>query len=356
MNRQFKIADKIITDNSLPFVIAEIGHNHMGKLDHCKYLFKLAKECGCDAVKLQKRNNRELFTKTLFNEPYNSENSYGDTYGWHREALEFTYYQYYELKEYAKILDIIFFATAFDFKSADFLEALDLPAFKLCSADIVNTPLIEYVAEKDKPIIISTGGGTLNDIERAVSVLDIYSIDLALLHCVATYPNFAEELNLSFIKKLRERYPFIIIGFSSHYDGIDAAVNAYHYGAQIIEQHFTDSHLNKGSDHPLSLQPDGMKELIHRLRQAHKMKGEGKDNKIYERGKGPLRKMAKSVHVTKSLEVGHCLTSEDLTLKAPGDGLKPYELLNVLGKRLLFPMSTADILDESKIEKEDKYE
>lgn len=324
----------------------------MGSLDHCKYLFELAKDCGCDAVKLQKRNNRSLFTKAQFDEPYNSENSYGPTYGLHREALEFTYCQYFELKRHAKKLDIIFFATAFDFKSADFLEGLEMPAYKLCSADIVNTPLIEYIAEKEKPMILSTGGGTVEDIERAVNTLDVYSVDFALLHCVATYPNQAEELNLSFIKKLKGKYPFTIIGFSSHYDGIDAAVNAYHYGAQIIEQHFTDSHLNKGTDHPLSLQPDGMKELIHRLRQAHKMKGGG-NCKIYDRGIGPLRKMAKSIHVTHTLDEGHIISGNDIVLKSPGVGLPPYEWDNVIGKKLLFLTSTADILDETKIEEDD---
>ena len=156
-----QIGNKTINKDSECFVIAELGHNHMGSLDVCKELILEAKRCGADAVKLQKRENKSLFTKEFYNKPYENENSYGRTYGEHREALEFDHVQYKELIEFSKANDIIFFATAFDPYSAALLQSLDVPCFKVASADLTNTPLIEQLIDYNKPLIISTGGGTL---------------------------------------------------------------------------------------------------------------------------------------------------------------------------------------------------
>ncbi len=144
--------------NQLPFIIAEIGNNHQGSIETAKKMIKAAKDCGASAVKFQKRNNKKLYTKKLYNQIYDNKNSYGATYGEHREFLEFGKKEYLELKNYAKSLDIIFFATPFDFDSVDFLSEIDVPAYKIASADLINTPLQKHIANQDKQIFLSTGG------------------------------------------------------------------------------------------------------------------------------------------------------------------------------------------------------
>src|ERR1043166_6889400 len=153
------------------YVIAEIGHNHQGDLDKAKEMFRVAKECGVNAVKLQKRDNRTLFTRALYEMPYDNENSFGSTYGAHRESLEFGRDEYLELKRYAREIQLTMFATAFDFRSADFLAELDMPAYKIASGDLTNLPLLRYVARLQKPMILSTGGGTLADVQRAYDAI-----------------------------------------------------------------------------------------------------------------------------------------------------------------------------------------
>src|SRR5688572_21042252 len=155
MAGELKIAGVRVADDTDVFVIAEIGHNHQGDIAICKRMFDAAKASGATAVKLQKRQNKSMFTKAMYEEKYNSENAYADTYGEHREALEFDHDQYMELKAYAEQIGIIFFSTAFDFESADFLRDIDLPCFKIASGDITNTPLLEHVAKMGKPMILS---------------------------------------------------------------------------------------------------------------------------------------------------------------------------------------------------------
>ena len=138
--RELKIANYIINDESDSFVIAEVGHNHQGNVETAKEIFNKAKEAGANAVKLQKRDNKVLFTKEMYNSVYDSANAYGKTYGEHRDALEFGYDEYIELQQYAKELDLIFFATPFDLPSVDFLEKIDTPLYKIASADIKSFP------------------------------------------------------------------------------------------------------------------------------------------------------------------------------------------------------------------------
>ena len=153
-----KIGAHEIGDHTGCYVIAEIGHNHQGSLERARELFREAKLAGAHAVKLQKRDNRGLYTRAAYNKPYDNENSFGATYGEHREFLEFGKNEYRDLQAYAKELGVDFFSTAFDMASADFLEELDIPAYKIASGDLKSTPLLRHVAKFGKPIVISTGG------------------------------------------------------------------------------------------------------------------------------------------------------------------------------------------------------
>jgi N-acetylneuraminate synthase/sialic acid synthase len=244
--RELSIDGKRIRDDGDCWMIAEIGHNHQGKLETAKEMFRVAKECGADAVKLQKRDNRQLYTKAGYEKPYENINSYGATYGEHREALEFGWHEYSELKDYAKEIGITFFSTAFDFSSADFIAKLDLPAFKIASGDLKNIPLLTHIAKFQKPMIVSTGGGTMEDVNRAYDAIMPINQQLALLQCTAGYPAEFEELNLRVITSFRERFPDSVVGLSSHDNGIAMAVAAYMLGARIVEKHFTLNHTWKG--------------------------------------------------------------------------------------------------------------
>src|SRR5437764_10244063 len=185
-----------IADDSECYVIAEIGHNHQGDLDKARALVHAAHECGADAVKFQKRSNRALYTSDYYDQPYDNEFSFGRTYGEHREALELGPDAYRELQAYARQLGIAFFATAWDFESADFLAELDVPAFKLASGDLRNTPLLRRVATFGKPMIISTGGADMSDVERAVEAVLPINEQVCVLQCTAAYPADTDDLNL----------------------------------------------------------------------------------------------------------------------------------------------------------------
>ncbi len=334
MTRRLVIDSHEITDESDCFVIAEIGHNHQGDIEKAKELFRVAKECGADAVKLQKRDNRTLFTRELYNKPYEHRNSFGRTYGEHREFLEFGWDEYVELKRYAEEeLGITFFATAFDIPSADFLAKLDVPAFKIASGDLRNIPLLKHVAQFGKPMIISTGGGTMEDIRRAYEAIMPINPQLAILQCTASYPTPAEEMNLRVIETLRREFPDVVIGLSDHYNGIAMAVVAYVLGARIIEKHFTLNHTWRGSDHAMSLEPIGMRKMIRDLRRARVALGDG-IKRVYPSEEPALRKMGKGLVAARDLPPGHVLTYDDVAIKSPNLGLPPYELDNVVGRRL----------------------
>jgi N-acetylneuraminate synthase/sialic acid synthase len=200
MARNLTIDGFSITDDGDCYIIAEIGHNHQGSLEKAKQLFKAAAECGVNAVKLQKRHNKTLFTKAAYYKPYDNENSFGLTYGEHREALEFGREEYLELQAYAKELGVTMFATAFDRLSADFLAELEMPVYKIASGDLKNTPLLKYVAQIGKPMIISTGGANMEDVQRAYDAIVPVKQQLAVLHCTSSYPAEYQDLNLRVIE------------------------------------------------------------------------------------------------------------------------------------------------------------
>lgn len=334
MGREIIIENHRIGEDSDCYVIAEIGHNHQGNIETAKEMFRVAKECGADAVKLQKRDNRALYTKELYDKPYENRNSYGKTYGEHREALEFGWKEYVELKEYAKEIGIQMFATAFDFPSADFLAKLDVPAFKIASGDIKNIPLLTYVAKFQKPMIVSTGGATMTDVKNAYDAIMPINQQMCLLQCTAGYPAEFSELNLRVITTYRERFPNIVVGLSSHDNGIAMAVAAYVLGARVVEKHFTLNHTWKGTDHAFSLEPIGLKKMIRDLRRLRVAMGDGV-KRVYETEMSPIIKMGKKLVAAKNLQVGHSLRPEDIAIKSPGDGMPPYELDKVIGRVIM---------------------
>ena len=209
-----------------------------------------------------------MFSTAKYNSIYDNPNSFGVTYGQHREFLEFGRKEYVELKEYAANLEITFFATTFDFNSADFLEEIDLPLYKMASGDLKNIPLMKHVASFGKPIIVSTGGGNIDDVQRVYDEVMPINRQLAVLQCTAAYPARPDQLNLNVIDEYRRLFPDIVIGYSGHDNGIAMPLVAYMLGARIIEKHFTLDRTLKGTDHAFSLSPSGLEHMIRDLRRA----------------------------------------------------------------------------------------
>ncbi len=332
-----------IGDHTGCYVIAEIGHNHQGSLEKARELFREAKLAGAHAVKLQKRDNRGLYTRAAYNRPYDNENSFGATYGEHREFLEFGRPQYRELQAYAKELGVDFFSTAFDIASADFLKELDIPAYKIASGDLKSTPLLKHVAKFGKPVIISTGGAVLDDVQRAYDTIMPINPQLAILQCTAGYPAAFDELDLRVIAAYRERFPKAVIGFSSHDNGVAMPVAAYVLGARVVEKHFTLNRAMKGTDHAFSLEPVGLRKMVRDLDRTWKALGNGV-KKIYDSEKAPIVKMGKSLVVARDLPTGHVLRPEDIVMKSPGGGIPPYELERVIGRVIVKPLYEDDFL------------
>jgi sialic acid synthase len=287
--RELVIDGVTVNDESDCYVIAEIGHNHQGDLQLCKRMFDAAKEAGADAVKLQKRDNKTLYSEAFYNSPYNSENAYGATYGLHREALEFNRTQYVILQDHAEKLGISFFATAFDIPSADFLAELEMPAIKIASGDLKNLALLEYVSDLDIPIILSTGGGTMED---CIAADEICQPD-AILQCTSGYPARHEELNIGVIDTFLDAFPDSVVGFSDHSNGIAMAPIAYALGARIIEKHFTLDRTLKGTDQPFSLEPAGLRKMVRDLRRTRLALGDGA-KRTYDSELVPLAKQWKN--------------------------------------------------------------
>ena len=311
-----------IADDEPAFVVAEIGHNHQGDLEKAKALVHAAKECGCDAAKLQKRDNRTLYTRELYEAPYDNEHSFGPTYGEHREALELSAAEWLELREFSREEGITLFGTVFDEASANLLAELDVPAFKIASADLVNTPLLRVVAALGKPIFLSTGGGTIEDVERAVDTVLPLNSQLCVMQCTAAYPVESEELHLRVIETYRERFPDAVIGLSDHQNGIAMALVAYMLGARVIEKHFTLNHAWKGSDHAYSLMPEGMRRLVRDLHRIPGALGSAEKQRLPNEEK-PLEKMGKKLVAARELPAGHVLGPGDLVAQIAGGRRAP---------------------------------
>lgn len=260
-----------------PIVIAEIGCNHKGDLDIAKQLIREAKIfCKADVVKLQKRNNRELLTEEQYNQPHpNPINSYGNTYGAHREFLEFNAEQHRELKAYCESIDIEYSTSVWELASAKEIAALEPGLIKIPSACNNNFEMLGWLAENYKgDIHVSTGMTTKDEIAEVVALFDRYkrTDSLVIYNCTSGYPVPFEDVALLEILYLKEHYGHKVkaIGFSGHHLGIAIDVAAYTLGATYVERHYTLDRTWKGTDHAASLEPEGMRKLVRDLNATHK--------------------------------------------------------------------------------------
>ena len=208
-----------------------------------------------------------------------------------------------------------------------------MPAYKIASADLKNTILQTEIAKLNKPIILSTGGGNIEDVKRAVRNISKFNNNLAILHCTASYPVEIKDMNLNVINTYKKEFSNYTIGLSDHENGIDALTIAYMLGARVFEKHFTLNRANKGTDHSFSLEPAGLEKAIRNLKRIPNMLG-SYEKKILQSEEAPLFKMQKSIVATKKLKKGIIIQRQDLDIKSPGGGLPPYEINNLIGKKL----------------------
>lgn len=347
--KEFVFGISKISASGPAYVIAEMGHNHQGELEKAIEMVKVAASCGVQAVKLQKRNNKALFTDAYYRRDYDNENSYGATYGAHREFLEFGKDEFVELKNVAKNLGVEFMSTAFDHPSVDFLEDIGITSYKVASGDITNTPLLERIAKIGKPMFVSTGASTLAEVRLAYETILNHNKELVLFHCAAGYPTEYQDLNLRVIDTFKREFPEAVIGYSGHDNGILGPVIAYILGATVMEKHFTLNHAWKGTDHKFSLEPTGLRKQIRDLRRIDLSLGEG--NKIIRDFETSARsKMGKSLYAAQEISAGSVLSKNDVTIKSPGGGLPPYELESIVGRKLKDNLGKEEMILESSLE------
>jgi sialic acid synthase SpsE len=254
------------------YVIAEIGQNHQGDLEVARELIRQAKLCGADAVKSQKRDIRTMLTPDEYARPYSSPHAFGATYGAHREALELSAAQHAELLAFARTFGIEYFASPWDIPSAELLHGIGMRLFKIPSACVTHIPMLRVIASFKKPVILSTGMSTLEEIDRAVEVLS--SCELVIMQCTSAYPCEFSAVNLRAMDTLRERYR-VPVGLSGHHRGIAVDAAAIALGARAVERHFTLDRTMKGSDHAASLEPPGLARLVRDLRAVEAALGSG---------------------------------------------------------------------------------
>tara|TARA_B100000900_G_C20596348_1_gene723548 strand:- start:331 stop:1350 length:1020 start_codon:yes stop_codon:yes gene_type:complete len=322
----------MLNDLKKPYIIAEISGNHNGSLDRAKELVKLAKDNGADCVKLQtytpdtmtiKSSKEDFLITTGLWAGYNL----WDLYDWAQTPFEWQE----ALFKYAQEIDITCISTPFDETAVDLLEDLNCPFYKIASFELTDLPLVRYVAETQKPMILSTGMANEEEIQDAVDVVKKYGCgDFVLLHCVSGYPTPVEQINLDTINLLKERFD-CPIGLSDHTLGNESALVAIAYGAKVIEKHFTLSREDGGPDADFSMEPSELYDLCNKALTVFKSLGSASFNK--KEVEVENIKFRRSVYVVADLKKGDVLTRENIRRIRPGHGLLPKYFEELIGMR-----------------------
>ena len=272
-----RIGQRLVGDYEPCYVAAEIGINHNGDLDLAKRLISVAVAAGCDAVKFQKRTVEVVYSADELARP--RESPFGTTNGDLKHGLELDYYDYQEIDAYCRASKIAWFASCWDEKSVDFIERFNVPCYKIASASLTDDNLLRHTRATGKPIILSTGMSTIEQIDHAIEVLG--KENLIVLHACSTYPAHYEELNLRAIPAMRQRY-CVPVGYSGHETGIASTVAAATLGACFVERHITLDRAMWGSDHAASLEPNGISRVVRDIRLVEQSMGDGV-KRVYER-------------------------------------------------------------------------
>ena len=342
------------------YIIGEIGQNHNGSVDIAKLIMELISRPvreetfgidlkSMDAVKMTKRDLSEELSTSQMNKIYESEHSFGRTYGEHRAALELSDDKHFEAFKFAKTKKLDFVETLCSIGCLSILK-LFLPDYlKVASRDLTNIPLLAAMAETKIPIILSTGMAGKKELDNALDVITKYHSEISILHCVSQYPTKPNNLNLNTITYLQKNYGQYTIGFSDHTIGISAPVAAVAIGAKIIEKHVTIDRRMKGTDQAGSLGPDGVSRMIRDIRLTELSMGE--DELYIEPDVQTSKyKLERSISTKRDMKKGEIITEKDIHLLSPGDGFKWTDKDRVIGKMLNDNIKKNEIIYESIIQ------
>lgn len=331
--KQISIAQRPIGSHCPPYIIAELSANHNGDLERAKQLIQIAKKAGADAVKLQ-TYRADTITLNSDREEFQIKGGLWDGYNLYKlYEWAYTPWEWHKpLFDHARAQGITLFSSPFDFTAVDLLEDLNAPAYKIASCELVDLPLIRYAASTGKPLIISTGMGTLEEITEAVEAArEAGCKELALLKCVSGYPAPAEEYNLNTLPDLQKRFD-LVTGLSDHTLNNITAITSVALGAAIIEKHFTLNRADGGPDDSFSLEPQDLQQLCQDSLQAWQTLGKINYQPVPSE-QGTL-KHRRSLYFVKDLQPGEIITRDDIRSVRPANGLAPKHFEQLIGKRL----------------------
>lgn len=328
---------------SNPYVIAEIGSNHNGDMDLARKMIQSAKSAGCDCVKFQSWTKVSLFSKSVYAGNPELEKEIDD--------YSVTEDQLRNLHSYAKGLAIDFTSTPFCQREVDFLtDDLNVPFIKIASMDLNNYPFIDYIARKSKPIVLSTGLATVEEIDEAVRLIQEKSrTGLILLHCIAQYPPKDTQLHLNNLDLFRKRYRNVEIGFSDHTVGTAIPIAAIAKGAVLIEKHFTLDKQLPGWDHPISATEDEMAFLVESGRRIVQAMG-SYEREVTEEDIQKAKMFRRSIVAKSDIPAGKVIEIEDLDMKRPGTGLPPKAIVNVIGAKAKKKIEADEVIQAEDIQ------
>jgi sialic acid synthase SpsE len=325
------------------YIIGEIGQNHNGSVKIAKQIIDIIAKPVVDklfnevldpinAVKLTKRDLDQELSSSQMMKPYTGPNSFGKTYGEHRAFLELSDEEHFELYKYAREKGLDFIETLCSAKCLSMFRYFIPDKLKVASRDLTNHPLLEALAETKIPIIMSTGMGGRKELDDALELITRYHNNIAILHCLSQYPSEYRNINLNTILYLKQHYSQYTIGYSDHSIGIVIPAVAVAMGAEIIEKHITLDRKMKGTDHQMSLGPDGVYRMVRDIRNTEKALGD-KDIYISDAVKNAQVKLERSIATSHDIKAGTIITISDIHMLSPGDGYKWREKDQVLGKK-----------------------
>jgi pseudaminic acid synthase len=340
---------ELLSNQLKPFIIAEISANHGGSITKAKKMIKAAKKAGVDAVKIQ---TYEADSMTINSHKEDFRIKHGIWKGQKLYDLYKTaqtpYAWHHSLFEFAKKEGILIFSTPFDYKGVDLLEKLKVPLYKIASFEITDHPLIEYIASKNKPILLSTGMSSEKDIGEALEVIKTKGLkEILLFHCISSYPAKVEDYNLNMIKTLAKDFK-TLVGLSDHTLGIEAALASVALGAVAIEKHFKLSKNDLGPDSQFSSDPKEMRDLVTKTHEVWKGLGSGNYERAIEEKKNLV--FRRSIYFIKDLKEGHIISKDDIKCIRPSFGLEPKNIKKVISKKTKLKIKKGDRVTWDKIE------
>lgn len=353
--KKIKFGNKIIGQGEPVYFIADIGANHDGDINRAYKLIELAKEAGADAAKFQNFQASKIVSKVGF-EKLGAQLS-------HQSSWKKSVYEVYEdasvsldwtplLKAKCDEVGIDFFTSAYDFESVDAVDAF-VDLYKIGSGDITWIEIIEYIAKKNKPVLIATGASEMTDVVRAMNAIEAITEDVVLMQCNTNYTVDKDKfryVNLNVLKYFAQRFPNSILGLSDHTLGHATVLGAIALGAVVIEKHFTDSNDNEGPDHKFAMNPVTWREMVDNANEVYYALGDG-IKRIEENEKKSLIVQRRSLRAVSDFEIGHVITNNDLEAlrPIPEDGFSPYQIGELVGKELVNPIVKGEHITKKHI-------